>query len=183
MSWYSIIHGGGLMQGDIIKQCPVPLVDIPAWPLPDDFEADVDIFTYDLVILSQSCDLENEKIEEVILAQIIDWEAYRSEAIRQGKEHVKSTNFRRALVAGNVPNLSILHKHEDPPTMNWSIVDFHRIFVLPKSLVSAVIAASGPRLRLEPPYREHLAQAFARYFMRVGLPHDAKDFIQEGKIT
>jgi hypothetical protein len=25
-------------------------------------------------------------------------------------------------------------------------------------------------LRLCPPYREHLAQAFARFFMRVGLP-------------
>lgn len=27
-------------------------------------------------------------------------------------------------------------------------------------------------LRLLPPYREHLSQAFARYFMRVGLPQD-----------
>ncbi len=27
-----------------------------------------------------------------------------------------------------------------------------------------------PRLRLLPPYREHLSQAFARFFMRVGLP-------------
>lgn len=26
------------------------------------------------------------------------------------------------------------------------------------------------RLRLLPPYREHLSQAFARYFMQVGLP-------------
>jgi hypothetical protein len=30
----------------------------------------------------------------------------------------------------------------------------------------------GNRLRLCPPYREHLAQAFARFFMRVGLPSD-----------
>jgi hypothetical protein len=31
---------------------------------------------------------------------------------------------------------------------------------------------AGDRLRLLPPYREHLSQAFARYFMRVGLPQD-----------
>jgi len=31
-----------------------------------------------------------------------------------------------------------------------------------------------PRLRLRPPYREHLSQAFARFFMRVGLPTDIK---------
>ncbi len=30
--------------------------------------------------------------------------------------------------------------------------------------------------------REHLAQAFARYFMRVGLPHDAKTFEKEGDV-
>jgi len=27
-----------------------------------------------------------------------------------------------------------------------------------------------------PPYREHLSQAFARYFMRVGLPQDITPF-------
>jgi hypothetical protein len=30
-----------------------------------------------------------------------------------------------------------------------------------------------------PPYREHLAQAFARYFMRVGLPREAHPFIED----
>jgi len=34
----------------------------------------------------------------------------------------------------------------------------------------------GNRLRLLPPYREHLAQAFARFFMRVGLPADIPKF-------
>jgi hypothetical protein len=29
---------------------------------------------------------------------------------------------------------------------------------------------NGKRLRLLPPYREHLSQAFARFFMRIGLP-------------
>jgi hypothetical protein len=38
------------------------------------------------------------------------------------------------------------------------------------------------RMVLPPPYREHLAQAFARYFMRVGLPHDAKAFEKEGDV-
>ncbi len=34
----------------------------------------------------------------------------------------------------------------------------------------------SPRPRLLPPYREHLAQAFARFFMRVGLPVDIPAF-------
>jgi len=35
------------------------------------------------------------------------------------------------------------------------------------------------RLRLLPPYREHLSQAFARFFMRVGLPSDIPPFADE----
>jgi hypothetical protein len=31
-------------------------------------------------------------------------------------------------------------------------------------------------VRLLPPYREHLAQAFARFFIRVGLPVDVPPF-------
>ncbi len=182
MSWYSIIQGRDLMQGDIIKRCPVPIVNVPE-PFTEVSEVDVEIEILDLIVLSQSCDLDNDKIKNVILAKVGDWEKVHNETLRAGKTHVKSTNFRRLLVAGDVPNLSLLHKHEDQPTMNWSLVDFHRLFVLPKKLVSDVAVSAGPRLRLEPPYREHLAQAFARYFMRVGLPHDAKDFIKEGKVA
>lgn len=55
----------------------------------------------------------------------------------------------------------------------WSIVDFRSLFVRPRELVTAHARSVGSRLRLDSPYREHLAQAFARYVMRVGLPHDA----------
>jgi hypothetical protein len=35
-------------------------------------------------------------------------------------------------------------------------------------------------LRLTSPYKEHFAQAFARFYMRVGLPHDAGSFEKAG---
>ena len=51
------------------------------------------------------------------------------------------------------------------------VVDFHDIFTVPRSFLEAVLQERQlPRLRLLPPYREHLSQAFARFFMRVGLP-------------
>lgn len=37
-------------------------------------------------------------------------------------------------------------------------------------IIKGIAERNGKRLRLCPPYREHLSQAFARYFMRVGLP-------------
>lgn len=50
-------------------------------------------------------------------------------------------------------------------------MDFHEVFTVPREfLESLLVARGGTRPRLLPPYREHLSQAFARYFMRVGLP-------------
>jgi hypothetical protein len=56
------------------------------------------------------------------------------------------------------------------------IVDFRRVFSLPLTFVRQRAPRTGDRLRLLPPYREHLSQAFARYFMRVGLPQDIPSF-------
>jgi hypothetical protein len=49
------------------------------------------------------------------------------------------------------------------------VVDFRNVFSLPFDFLKSY-CAEGERLRLLPPYREHLSQAFARFFMRVGLP-------------
>jgi len=51
-------------------------------------------------------------------------------------------------------------------------VDFHRIYTVPKAYLKQIALNNKFRIRLLPPYREHLSQAFARYFMRVGLPVD-----------
>ena len=51
------------------------------------------------------------------------------------------------------------------------VVDFHEIYTVPKAFLEKLLCTrKQARLRLRPPYREHLSQAFARYFMRVGLP-------------
>ena len=54
--------------------------------------------------------------------------------------------------------------------MGVRIIDFGYVFTLPKPTVRQLARLQGKHLRLCPPYREHLAQAFARFFMRVGLP-------------
>lgn len=181
--WYEVTQGSELLQGDLLRDCPIPRVrGLEHWPLRAGQPLEVDIDQEDVVIVSQSCDLANDKIQDVVLAQVLDWAVACRALIRQGNTFARSRNFRRALVAGNIPSLSLLHKHERAPTLGWSIVDFHRLFILPKPVVIAVAQAAGPRLRLRSPYREHLAQALARYFMRVGLPHDAQAFESEGEV-
>lgn len=56
------------------------------------------------------------------------------------------------------------------------IVQFDHPIVLPKTVIQNYFLRQPKRLRLLPPYREHLAQAFARSFMRVGLPIDIPVF-------
>ena len=181
--WYEVTQGSELLQGDLLRACPIPRVlGLEQWPLRAGQPLEVDITQEDVVIVSQSCDLANAKIHDVVLAQVLDWQVACRALIQQGNTFARSRNFRRALVAGNIPSLSLLHKYERAPTLGWSIVDFHRLFVLPKPVVIAVAQAAGPRLRLRSPYREHLAQALARYFMRVGLPHDAQAFEREGEV-
>ena len=65
------------------------------------------------------------------------------------------------LNAGTIGELSLTHR----------IVDFHEVYTLPRTFLESWLQSKDQsRLRLRPPYREHLSQAFARFFMRVGLP-------------
>ena len=59
---------------------------------------------------------------------------------------------------------------------DFQLVDFSRVFTIAVRLTRDLAVSQGMRLRLNPPYREHLAQAFARFFMRVGLPVDIPPF-------
>ena len=53
--------------------------------------------------------------------------------------------------------------------LDFMLVDFHKVFTLGVDLVRQFAKKKGKRPRLLPPYREHMSQAFARLFMRVGL--------------
>lgn len=181
--WYEVTEGHALLQGDILRHCPVFIVSGKAtWPIARSSPVDVDISEIDLVVMTQSCDLANDKVEDVLLARLIAWSVVVKTEVETGNTLYQSSKLRKQLVEGNVPGLSLLHKHEAPPQLPWSVVDFRRLFTLPKVFVNQFAAACGPRLRLRSPYREHLAQAFARYFMRVGLPHDARAFEKEGDV-
>ena len=181
--WYEVTAGSALLQGDLLKSCPVFVVTgTLTWPAPAESALDMEARTYDLIVMTQSCDLANNKVQEVLLAQVVPWSKVVSVEVAAGNEAVRSSKFRKLLIEGNVPGLSLLHKHEANPPLPWCVVDFHRLFTLPKQLAQQVAHTIGPRLRLRSPYREHLAQAFARYFMRVGLPHDARAFEKEGEI-
>ncbi len=66
-SWYEVVEGGDLEQGDILEGCPVIVPDPNIrFPIPRENPL-VDVLTYNVIIMTQSCDLENEKLDKVIL--------------------------------------------------------------------------------------------------------------------
>lgn len=67
--WYEVIEGNKLfLQGDFIDECPViePVEDI------ENNEVTVDIIKYDVIIMSQSCGLVQEKLDLVLVCPV--WE-------------------------------------------------------------------------------------------------------------
>lgn len=78
---------------------------------------------------------------------------------------------------GQLPAFHALNECKLPNAgREFRVVDFRRIYALPLDFTREFAMKTPDRIRLLPPYREHLSQAFARFFMRVGLPTDIPPF-------
>ena len=189
-AWYELVKASTkLTQGDIIFNCPI-ITWKPETPQLQTTEteieilkASVDAIQADVVVMSQACDLENEKVSNIILCPHLCLSVYRKdweEAMKAGGQNPTEKAWKRLcddIRDGYMWNLTMLNngaiKNEAVGEMNIEhrIVDFHDVYTIPRNFIESVLEQrSHPRLRLLPPYREHLSQAFARFFMRVGLP-------------
>ncbi len=168
--WYLVVQGTDLAQGDVLERCPIflPPADlVEPWD-----EAAFAWQERDVVVMTQSCDLVpgREKVTEVLLCAT--WS--RSD-LTSG--HLSTPRGLEDARRGNLPGYHLLAECRLPGlSRELRIVDFRRVYSLPLTFLRQVAARGGQRLRLLPPYREHLSQAFARYFMRVGLPQDIPPF-------
>jgi hypothetical protein len=182
--WYEKVGAQArLMQGDIILNCPLlTWADVPA-VISGIYEAETlmsvsTAFKADVVVMTQACDLEQEKVTNVVLCphiSLTDYRVYWENDVREKGQNPTAKAWRTLcedIKDGYVWNLSVLNSHADDELgMELRIVDFHELFTVPRIFVESMIdQRKTSRLRLRPPYREHLSQAFARYFMRVGLP-------------
>ncbi len=176
--WYTLVTGAVLEQGDFLVNCPViePFFD-PALHSTSAEELTLEghIRYLDGLILTQSCDLVQDKIEHVIVCPVHSRSEFLSSLPKtpSDKEALRFLEeIRRGMRYGH--HMLAACDFSDFET-DVQIVGFHNIFTIPKALAQAV-AGRSRRLRLLPPYREHLSQAFARFFMRVGLPVDIPSF-------
>jgi hypothetical protein len=172
--WYAIVNEDSLEQGDILRRCAVffpPRGTLTGRQPPDELTAEFEWAERDLVVISQTCDLVEgrERVTDVLLCAVWPCDEVGGHlATPRGKEDARR---------GNLPAYHMLAPCNLPGfELDVAVVDFRRAYSLPIEYVREFATEVGERIRLLPPYREHLAQAFARFFMRVGLPIDIPPF-------
>jgi len=156
--WYEVVKNSNLLeQGDILEDW---IVNVPH---PDSGEVVEEHYT--LILMTQTCDIE-DNIPHLIFCPV--WtQAQLAEATPTFNKPATIGNLKKGYVVGFYPiNKSEIASLQRP----WRIVQFQRIIELETNDVRNNSQLFVPRLRLLPPYRESLSQAFARFFMRVGLP-------------
>jgi hypothetical protein len=184
-TWYEVAEADSpLTQGDLIFDCPLVAWDTVALQSVGRGSAEVLLkdcvgaFREDVVVMTQACDLEHRKVENVVLCPHLALSAFRGiwqDWMTGRKQNPSAKAWQRTcedIAAGYVWNQAFLDRSDHPGlATEIRVVDFHEVFTVPRIFLEAVLQRrQAPRLRLLPPYREHLAQAFARFFMRVGLP-------------
>lgn len=163
--WHQV-QGADLQQGDMLDGCLVPQIGPDFGTLDPEIPIDIQAGEMRLVIVTQSCDLQNNKAKLVALCPIhtlLEFEATNPNFSKKGQwELVRK---------GRIEGLHLLASPSQPDDNQTAlVVDFGEVFSLPPSYLSARAQQMGPRWRLDSPFLEHFSQAFARYFMRVGLP-------------
>lgn len=190
--WYEEVNAAEpLLQGDIIEECPVLVFEaVPVFPpdhtadqVIDALEDAAGVQPTRAIVMTQACDLAQDHVRQVILCPIYHLPEYRAKweeaetARGQNPTEKNWAKHTRDLKDGKVWNLTMLNERPLPEgggmVLSHQVVDFHEVFSLPVAFLRAwILAKAQNRLRVCPPYREQLSQAFARFFMRVGLPID-----------
>jgi hypothetical protein len=120
-----------------------------------------------VVVLTQTCDLVNQKATRVSVATVLDAQALVDQGV------LKRDNIRGPIRAGRVFGWYFLPKSENLglPEM---IVNLRQLHTVSLDLLVELCLRGQRRARLLCPYREHLAKHFADTFSRIGLPEPYK---------
>lgn len=138
------------------------LANLPVIELDGDGDASETVVTG--IVLTQTCDIEWKNPDRLLIALVNSYPELISSAERSWSDigHAKK------LADGVVVPYFLL-----PPTPvtgnHWAVASFLDTYHVSRNACQAsleTVAAS-----LKSPYLEHLAQAYARFIMRVGLPH------------
>jgi hypothetical protein len=148
-------------QGDLISDCPVLLAGM--YDLDNPANIKVAVAPSRILVLTQTCDLANQKATSACVAVVRDAQALVE------KQLLKAADIRGPIRAGRVFGWYFLPKSPEfgLPEM---IVDFRQLHTVRLDLLVELCRRGQRRARVQPLYREHLAKHFADTYSRIGLP-------------
>jgi len=136
---------------------------------------EVRISVLDVIVVSQSCDIAADQKSDMWLVALCP--VWRLSEAGQANAFLKSSYGKEECRRGNLPGYHMIAGLEHPIcSREISVVSFREIWSLPLDFVRRFAGSQGLRPRMKSPFREHLSQALARYFMRVGLPSEVPSF-------
>jgi hypothetical protein len=168
--WYAVADSSEVQQGDFFSNVPITSPPLHLFEAVGDTiespEAEYKLF--DVIVMTQSCDFAKlMETDSVVLCPRYSFTDY----VNSNNYNVK--NEWNQLRMGRKVNGHLLDKcNIEHFPLDYQVIDLRNILTVPYFFIKRLAESQNPRVRLLPPYREHLAQAFARQFMRVGLPVD-----------
>lgn len=165
--WYQGGQWDDLEQGDLLPDCPILsppdnlseilVTSLPGKPL--EIASFIDFAN--LIITSQTCDLQNDgKSERVLLCAYSDASNFEK-------------NYQKEVMRGRRPSQYMLDQCDLPGLrFKHQIIDFRAVYSLPLAFVKEFVKSLGRRVRVRSPYKEKFSRAFGDYYSRVALPRD-----------
>lgn len=165
--WYTIVNGADLKQGDFLHDLDVPIVADTKSE-----EISVDVYTYNAIVITQSCDIPKEAIEDIVLCPVWDID----DAVKLNPQFGKRGYLERVR-KDQVLGFYLLNKCDLLGfECDYRLVQFERVIVRPKQVILEILSSRDNHLRLLPPYREQMAQRFGTFFSRVASPKEIPVF-------
>ena len=148
-------------QGDLIDGCP--LLWIADFDVRSPETSAVNRALARVVVLTQTCDLANQKTTQVVVALVHDAQTL----VASGQ--VKAAEVRGPIRGARVFGWYFLPKS---PELGFGemIVDLRQLHTVRLDVLKALCLAGRRLARIEPLYREHLSKHFADSYSRIGLP-------------
>lgn len=169
--WYKKLENiYEIQQGDLVPDCPIV---VPPSKIEEGDEPEIEIIYIDSIVLSQSCDLANRKIDIVLVCPYYSLSVWLENLPVEQQSKKAQKKAIENLKKGFLASYHLLNEYDKEFKLNdFQVVDFKNVYGVKFELLEDIVQELPLRVRLLPPYREQLSQSFARYFMRVGLPQD-----------
>ena len=137
-AWWGSVPGASIEQGDLLQgfEVLVPLADAS-----DIDEIQVEWHRFNLVVMTQTCDIEHGKVRSLLLCPWWDLWDFIDAATAKGENWGREV--RENLRRGNIPGYHLLNE-ADQGGIGIGLVDFHEVYSAPNPAASRVLEGTPP---------------------------------------